>query len=91
MENLGLVSITGKIGREKQYGAVPSFIVTFQKIVKNFIEKEVNPLVNLLSANVDLIKEENTKKRFNSMVIEYKKAGDTIKMLSKFMSINGGN
>ena len=90
MDNLGFVSITGKNGREKQYGAVPSFIVTFDKIVRNFIDKEVNPLVNLLDSNINLIKDDNTKKRFENMLIEYKKAGESIRMLSKFIKINGG-
>ena len=91
MENAGLVSITGKNGREKQYGAVPSFIVTFDKLVRNFIEKEVNPLVNLIDSNINSIKDGDTKKRFENMLIEYKKAGESIQMLSRFIKINGGN
>lgn len=92
MDNLGLVSIIGKNGREKQYGAVPSFIVTFEKIIRNFIEKEVNPLIVLLNSNMDSIKEEDTKKRFQNMLIEYKNAGESIRMLSKFIGkLNGGN
>jgi DNA-binding transcriptional regulator GbsR (MarR family) len=92
METLGLVSIVGKNGRETQYGAVPSFIVTFEKIVKNFIDKEVQPLVNLLDSNIASIKDNDTKKRFENMLVEYRNAGEAIKMLSKFIGkANGGN
>ena len=92
MENLGLVSIIGKNGREKQYGAVPSFIVTFEKIIRNFIDKEVNPLINLLDSNISSIKDEDTQDRFKNMLNEYKSAGESIKMLSNFIGkLNGGN
>lgn len=91
MENLNLVSIIGKNGREKQYGAVPSFITTFEKVMKNFITKEVDPLVNLLESNISSIKEEGTKNRFNNMLEEYKNAGESIKLISKFIGkLNGG-
>jgi len=90
MENLGLVSSLGKNGKEKQYGAVPSFISVFEKIVKNFIKKEVHPLVNLLESNIETLEDENKKKRFEDMLVEYKKAGEAIQMLSRFIKTNGG-
>ena len=91
MENLGFVSVTGRNGREKQYGAVPSFIVAFDKLVRNFIDKEVNPLVKLIDTNLNQLEDEETKKRFQDMLVEYKQAGESIKMLSKFIKTNGGN
>lgn len=90
MENLGLVSIIGKNGREKQYGSVQSFISVFEKLVKNFIEKEVNPLIKLINNNMNRIEEKETKQRFENMLTEYKKAGESIQMLSRFIKINGG-
>jgi DNA-binding transcriptional regulator GbsR (MarR family) len=91
MENLNLVSVIGKSGREKQYGAVPSFIATFERVVKNFINKEVNPLINLLESNIASLKEDGTKQRFENMLEEYKQAHESIKMLSKIIGkMNGG-
>jgi DNA-binding transcriptional regulator GbsR (MarR family) len=90
MENLGLVSIVGRNGREKQYGAVPSFIVTFEKVIKNFIDKEVQPLIGLLDSNISSIKEDDTKKRFENMLIEYRNAGEAVRMLSKLIGKSNG-
>ena len=88
MENLEFVSITGKNGREKQYGAVPSFIRAFDQLIRNFINKEVNPLIKLLDSNMDAITDKDTKERFESMLEEYKKAGESIQMMSRFIKIN---
>lgn len=90
MERLGFVSIVGKSGKEKQYGAVPSFIITFEKIVRNFISKEVDPLINLLQTNINSMNDENTKKRFQDMLTEYQIAGESIKMLAKFIGKSNG-
>lgn len=89
MENMGFVSITGKNGREKQYGAVPSFIGAFDKLIRKFIEKEVNPLIKLLDSNMASIEDKDTRKRFENMIVEYQKAGESIQMLSRFIKING--
>ena len=86
MEKLGFVSIIGKNGREKQYGAVPSFIAAFDKLVRNFIDTEVNPLIKLIDSNVAIIDDEKTKKRFENMLVEYKKAGESIQLLSKLIN-----
>jgi len=87
-----LVSIVGRNGREKQYGAVPSFIVTFEKVIKNFIDKEVQPLITLLNSNISSIKEDDTKKRFENMLTEYRNAGEAVRMLSKLIGkSNGGS
>ena len=69
----------------------------FEDILFDYLkEKIVSPYIHLdesLINGIDKLPlDENTKKRFKDMLIEYKNAGEAIKMLSKIIGgmKNGG-
>ena len=84
MQQMGMISVVGKNGREKQYGAVVSFIDTFENVLKNWVNVEVKPLINLLESNIKN-SDEKTKKRLNELIGEYKRTGRIFNILSKIM------
>ncbi|MBW2993138.1 hypothetical protein KY317_01025, partial [Candidatus Woesearchaeota archaeon] len=86
MKKLGMVSIVGRNGREKQYGAVVSFIDTFETLLKNFIEIEINPLITLLYVNYVEAKDTDVKERLNALIKEYKKTNLILTELSQIIA-----
>jgi DNA-binding transcriptional regulator GbsR (MarR family) len=85
MQKLGMISVIGKNGREKQYGAVVSFIDTFENVMKNWVDVEVKPLINLLESNI-ADADEKTKKRLNELLGECRRTGRIFNILSKIMA-----
>jgi len=85
MQQLGMISVVGKNGREKQYGAVVSFIDTFENVMKNWVDVEVKPLINLLESSMENA-DEKTKKRMDELLDEYKRTGRIFNILSKIMA-----
>lgn len=84
MEKLGIISIVGKNGRENQYGAVVSFIDTFEKVMINWVDVEVKPLINLLESNIENA-DERTGQRLKELLKEYRRTGRIFTILAKII------
>lgn len=87
MEQLGMVSIVGRNGREKQYGAVVSFIDTFENLLKHFVEVEINPLIALLYANYVEAEDKSKKERLDRLIKEYKKTNLILTELYRIVAV----
>lgn len=81
MEKLGVISVICKSGREKQYGAVVSFIDTFEKVLANWVGIEVKPLISLLESNIKKA-DEKTRQRLNELLEEYRRTSHIFSILS---------
>ena len=69
LEKWGLIRSVGKRGREKLYDATTSFLEAFEKLLKNFTESEIEPIISTLSSAED----SKTRKRTTLLSSEYKK------------------
>lgn len=90
MEQIGMISVVGSSGREKQYGAVVSFINTFEKLLGKFVEAEINPLITLLYANYVEAKDAAKKEHLDKLIKEYKKTTIILNELSKIVAAKKG-
>ena len=76
LEKWGLIAVVEKRNREKLYKATLSFLEAFEKILRNFMELNIEPVIAMLSE----VKDKETKKRLQALLNEYKKT----LLLSKF-------
>ncbi len=76
LEKWGLIAAVEKRGRERLYKATMSFLEAFEKILRNFMEFNIEPIIEMLSE----AKDKETKKRLQKLLSEYKKTS----LLSKF-------
>ena len=73
LEKMGLISVVGRRGKERLYGATSSFLEAFEKILGNFVQLSVEPVIELLSKAKEA-GNEHTKKKLENIINEYKKA-----------------
>ncbi len=73
LEKMGLISVVGRRGKERLYRATSSFLEAFEKILNNFVQSSVEPVIELLSRTKEA-GSERTKKRLEEIINEYKKA-----------------
>ncbi len=76
---------TIKKGKEFYYSTNASLIKGFNKIIKNFLETEIKPLIESLSKNLNKIEDAAIKKNIHRMINEYKKLDKGILVFSKTM------
>lgn len=86
LENLGMISIIMKRGKVKLYGAVASFMESFEKLVRNFMEQDVRPLIFLLESNLEKIKDKEVKARLEFLIKDYKRVNIILNFFSKILS-----
>jgi len=72
LEKMGLIGIVEKRGREKLYGATLSFLEAFEKILSNFMQLSVEPVIQLLS-KVKNTGDKKAEKKLQKIMNEYKK------------------
>jgi DNA-binding transcriptional regulator GbsR (MarR family) len=79
-----MVSIVGKQGKKRLYLSTTSFIESFERALKDLMEKDIKPLISLLSSSMAEVKDKKVKKRFNTLINEYK---ETNKFLNIFLRL----
>jgi len=84
LQKFGMVSIIGKQGKKRLYCSTTSFIETFERALRDLMEKDVKPLISLLSSSMAEVKDKKIKKRFNILINEYK---ETNRFLNIFLRI----
>ena len=84
LQKFGMVSIVGKQGKKRLYLSTTSFIESFERALKDLMEKDVKPLISLLSSSMAEVKDKKIKKRFNILINEYK---ETNRFLNIFLRI----
>ena len=72
LEKMGLIGITEKRERENMYTATLSFLEAFEKILGNFMQLSVEPVIELLS-KVKGAGDKQTAKKLQNVMNEYKK------------------
>ncbi len=65
----GLIRVVEKRGREKLYNATTSFLEAFEKLLKNFTEDEIEPIIETLSQTGN----KKARKRMRVLASECKK------------------
>ena len=89
--NLGVISVTGRKGREKLYGKEITFVESFAKLVRNFVEKDVAPIISLLESNLKRVDDEELRHRIRLVITDSKNMdallGFMTNMLSTYKSI----
>lgn len=73
LHNLGFVVTIGKRGRKKLYRVTASLVDAFQRFLKNFVEIELTPTIELLSRDLDEFKDRKIKVSIGNLVQEYRK------------------
>ncbi|MDP2907137.1 MAG: hypothetical protein Q8O03_04310 [Nanoarchaeota archaeon] len=86
LENLGVVIVVGKKDKEKQYEVFASFIGSFERLITNFMEVDVKPIIELLSSEVDKIEDKAVKERIEMLIKDYKKMGLMLAFFSKLLA-----
>ena len=71
--NLGIVYYSGKKGLEKLYKPSVSFISTFEKLVLNFMERDVTPIIELLENIKENEDNKEVKLRINNLINDYQR------------------
>ncbi len=84
LKKLDIIFVTKK-DKEFYYSTNASLIKGFNKVIKNFLETEVEPLIEHLSKESGKIKDGVVKKNINKMINEYKKLSLGILVFSKTM------
>lgn len=84
MEHLGIASTVAQGGREKKYIITLSFIDTFEKLLKNFCDNEVKPLLTILHENMHTGNLDK-KERIRMLIKEYERTAKTLKIFSKVL------
>ncbi len=69
LKNRGLIRVVEKRNREKLYSATTSFLEAFEKLLKNFMESDIEPIIATLSN----AKGKSAEKRLQKLSGEYKK------------------
>ena len=72
LEKMGLIGIVEKRGREKMYAATLSFLEGFEKILRNFMQLSVDPVIDLLS-EIKNTGDKKVEKKLEKVMNEYKK------------------
>jgi len=65
LEKLGLIAVVEKRNREKLYNATLSFLDAFEKLLTNFMETSIEPIISLLSGTKE--------KKKQKLLSEYKR------------------
>ena len=86
LEHLGMIITLGRKGRQKLYNVVVSFIDSFEKLLHNFMETEIQPIITLLDSNMEEIKEKEVRNRMNILVKDYKKMDLMLSFFSKILA-----
>ena len=74
-----------KKGKEFYYSTNASLINGFNKVIKNFLETEIKPLIESLSKNLNKIEDVTVKKNIRRMINEYRRLDVGILVFSKTM------
>jgi len=85
LKELDMINIIKK-GKEFYYSTDASLIKGFNKIIENFLKKEIKPLIKYLFKVLNKIKDITVKKNVNRIIKEYRKLNTGITIFSKIMN-----
>ena len=86
LKKLNMVFVIKK-GKEFYYSTDASLIKGFNKVIKNFLEVEIKPLIESLSKNLNKIGDVAIKKNIRRIINEYKRLDKGILVFSKTMGV----
>ncbi len=73
LSHLGIVHYSGRKVQEKLYKPTTSFIGSFEKLVLNFMEIEVNPIIDLLGHIKNDEKDKDVRSGIEDLIGDYRK------------------
>ncbi len=86
LEAYGLVSIVGRNGKSKLYASASSFTDSLEKALRDFMDRDVKPLIDLLSSSIENVKENEVRQRFSRLVKEYEETRHFLNIFLKILS-----
>ncbi len=87
LSHLGIVHYSGRKVHEKLYKPTTSFIGTFEKLVLNFMESEVNPIIDLLDHIKDDENDKEVRSRIENLIGDYRKMLVFLDFFTKILEI----
>ncbi len=88
LEQMSMISIVGNKGKERLYGAVVSFIDSFDKVLRNFVEQDVAPIIQVLESNLDKVDDPEVRNRLELLITDQKKINILLGFFSKVLVAN---
>ena len=85
LENLGMISITGRRGKEKLYKADVSLVDTFERSIRLLMENDIKPLTSSLSSQLETVKDEEVRERLELLLKDYKKMNMMLNIFSRIL------
>ena len=86
LQRFGMVSIAGKQGKKRLYSPTISFIEFFEHAMRELMERDVKPMVELLSSNLADVKEQDIKQRFKRLISEYQGTKESLDLFLKMLA-----
>ena len=87
LSHLGIVHYSGRKVQEKLYKPTTSFIGTFEKLVLNFMESEVNPIIDLLGHIKNDEKDKEVRSRIEDLIGDYRKMRVFLDFFTKILEV----
>ncbi len=85
LENLGMISDTGRRNKEKLYSASASATDFLGKLIINLLENNIKPIISLLNTNQELVNNQEVKLRMNILIKDYSKIKNSLDNFSDFL------
>ena len=90
LERANMINVSSE-GREFCYSLNTSLTDGFRELVKRFLEDNINPMIELLSRNVDKIKDAKVRETFIVLLHEYERLNLAVRIFSRIIEdINAG-
>lgn len=87
LSHLGIVHYSGRKVHEKLYKPTTSFIGTFEKLVLNFMETEVNPIIDLLGQIKSDEKDKDVRSGIEDLIGDYRKMLVFLNFFNKILEV----
>jgi len=71
LESLGMITNIGKKGKEKIYRVTVSAMDFFGRLICNFMEQDIRPMLSLLESNIRQIEDQGVKARVKQLIRDY--------------------
>ena len=88
LEQMSMLSVVGNKGKERLYGAAVSFIDSFDKVLRNFVEQDVAPIIQVLESNLDQVNDPEVKNSLKLLITDQKKINILLDFFSKVLVAN---
>ncbi len=85
LENLGMITDVGKKEKEKLYNATITAIDFFGKLMQNFMEQNIRPIISLLELSLEKEKDNAIKSRMNVLIKDYSTINSMLELFSKML------